>query len=424
MKQFLSALAAVFCLLQHLPAQVLTISDVLASAAQDTRWQQNQALQHTAQGLNMQDPLLRQIALRVGINGSVLGDTIYGYLRNEDTYQLQVGFNSLPERRRQRQVKTAEVAVLGAEGRLLQQDALIDRYEALAGYLFVEPKRAACLRLDSLLEKEHLILREMLITGVLDVKIPKVVNVEEDRNRNRLTLQELDNTLDLHKNRLQQYAGAFSDIDRNGLASLSEIRIRVAALGALPSEQQPLFAQKDSEVAREQANLNYINAQNRQIFNNFSVGYQNPLYLDRPKRFNTFNNFNIRAGFTVPLPANNRFKKSKALLDLQDARNDAAWAREETRRDLAQQLVRLHNLFREYDAVQDRIDNSLIRKMLDNQALRAQILPLEIAELEIAQQKLFVSQASLLADIAEEYVHLLELAGVVGDGRNYLGKGW
>jgi len=126
----------------------------------------------------------------------------------------------------------------------------------------------------------------------------------------------------------------------------------------------------------------------------------------------------------VPLPANNRFKKSKALLDLQDARNDAAWAREETRRDLAQQLVRLNNLFREYDAVQDRIDNSLIRKMLDNQALRAQILPLEIAELEIAQQKLFVSQASLLADIAEEYVHLLELAGVVGDGRNYLGKGW
>lgn len=424
MKQYLSALAAVFLMTMHLPAQVRSTSDVLATAGQDTRRQQNLALQNTAQGLKMHDPLLRQIALRLGINGSALGDTIYGYLRNEDTYQLQVAFNSLQERRRQRQVKTAEVAALGAEGLFLQQEALIDRYEALAGYLFLEPHLAACLRLDSLLEKEHQILREMLASGVLDVKIAKVVNVEEDLNRNRLTLQDLDNTLALHKNRLQQYAGAFTDIDRSGLITLSEIRARAAMLKTTAPDQQPLFVLKDAEVALEQANLQYINAQNKQIFNNISVGYQNPLYLDRPNRFNTFNNFNLRAGFTVPLPANNRYKKSKAVLDLRDAQHDAAWAREATRKDLEQQWLRLDNLFRAYDTAQDRIDNSLIRKMLDNRELRAQITPLDIVELEIAQQKLLVSQAALLADIAEEYVLLLELAGVVGDGRNYLAQGW
>ena len=422
MKQFLPALIAVFFLGQKLPAQVLKTADVLATAATETRVQQQQSLLGTAQGLKMQDPILREISLRIGINGSAQGDTIFGYLRNEDTYQLQAGFNSLRERRYQRQIKTARVAAIAAEGSLLRQEALVERYEALAGYLFADPRRAACRRLDSLLEKEHLILREMLTTGVLDVKVSKVLDAEEDRNRNRLALQELDNTIALHKNRLQQYAGNFNDIDRSDLVTLTDIRANVAALKIAPPAGNPLFETKDADIELEQANLNYIASQNRQIFNNFAIGYQRPLYLERPKNFNTLNNFYIRATFNLPLPVNNRFKKADALLDLREAQNEAAWTREETLGDLDQQFVRLDNLFREYDLAQDRLDNSLIRKMLDNPALRAQITPLEIIELEIAQQKLRVSQAALLSDIAAEYVRLLEYSGAAAQGgsRNYL----
>lgn len=425
MKQFLPVILAVFLPGQQLFAQVIKIADVLATAETETRIQQNQSLLNTAQGLKMHDPLLREVGVRLGTNGSAQGDTIYGYLRNEDTYQLQVGFNSLRERRRQRQIKTARVGVISAEGRLLRQEALVERYEALAGYLFVEPRRAACRRLDSLLEKEHLILREMLTSGVLDVKVTKVLDVEEDLNRNRLSLQELDNALRLHKNRLQQYTGNFSDIDRSDLVTLTDIRANVAALKMAPSANNPLFDAKDADVELEKANLSYISSQNRQVFNNFAIGYQRPLYLERPKRFNTLNNFYIRATFNLPLPANNRYKKADAMLDLQEARNEASWTREETLGDLEQQFVRLDNLFREYDVARERLDNSLIRKMLDNPTLRTQITPLEIIELEIAQQKLRVSQAGLLSDIAAEYVRLLELSGAAADGsgRNYLGAG-
>lgn len=425
MKQFLPVILAVFLPGQQLFAQVIKIADVLATAETETRIQQNQSLLNTAQGLKMHDPLLREVGVRLGTNGSAQGDTIYGYLRNEDTYQLQVGFNSLRERRRQRQIKTARVGVISAEGRLLRQEALVERYEALAGYLFVEPRRAACRRLDSLLEKEHLILREMLASGVLDVKVTKVLDVEEDLNRNRLSLQELDNALRLHKNRLQQYTGNFSDIDRSDLVTLTDIRANVAALKMAPSANNPLFDAKDADVELEKANLSYISSQNRQVFNNFAIGYQRPLYLERPKRFNTLNNFYIRATFNLPLPANNRYKKADAMLDLQEARNEAGWTREETLGDLEQQFVRLDNLFREYDVARERLDNSLIRKMLDNPTLRTQITPLEIIELEIAQQKLRVSQAGLLSDIAAEYVRLLELSGAAADGsgRNYLGAG-
>ena len=117
-------------LLQSLCAQVLTSTDVLKTAAADPRLGQNQSLQRLAGNLKMTDPLLRQIAVRVGTNGSALGDTIYGYLRNEDTYNLQIGFNSWWERKRQRQVQSALVGAYAAETRLLEQQALAERYQA------------------------------------------------------------------------------------------------------------------------------------------------------------------------------------------------------------------------------------------------------------------------------------------------------
>lgn len=414
MKQRLTAAFAAFFLVQCLSAQILKIADVLATAETDTRLAQNQSLQNLAQGLKMHDPLIRQVALRVGINGSALGDTIYGYLRNEDTYQLQVGFNSIRERQRQRQVKTAQIAAIAAEGSLLRQQALVERYQALAGYFFVAPELAACRRLDSLLEKEHQILREMLATGALDVKVSKVLDAEDDRSRNRLAAQELENELALHRNRLRQFVGDFSDLDRSELLALADIRARVAALKAAPPAEQPLLAVKNADVELEKANLGYVSAQNKQILNNFSVGYQRPLYLEYPKRFNTFNNFNARVGLTLPLPSNNRFKKADALLDLREAQNDAAWAREKTEKEVEMQLARLENLFKEHDLAQERLANSLIRKMLDNAALRTQIMPLEIVEMEIAQQKMAIHQAGLLADIAANYVRLLEISGAIG----------
>lgn len=405
-----------FCLLMvlraQLPAQVLTVADVLKTAAADPRIGQNQSLLTLAQGLKMTDPLLRQIAVRIGTNGSALGDTIYGYLRNEDTYNLIVGFNSLRERKRQQQIKTARVESYIAETRLLEQQALVERYQALAGYLFAEPGLAACRKLDTLLEKEHEILRQMLSTAVLDVKVSKVLDAEEDRNRNLLALRELENAQQLQKNRLRQFMGDFSDLDKTGVANLADLKAAVALLKTTPATH-PVFEVKNAETRLEAANLEYITSQNRQIFNNFNAGYQRPLYLERPKRFNTFNNISFRVGLTVPLPGNNRFKKAGALLELREAQNDADWAHLQVEKSLENQFVRLENLFREHALAQDRLDRSLIRRMLDNPQLRAQITPLEIVELEIAQQKLVIAQAGLEADIAVEFVRLLELSGAM-----------
>jgi hypothetical protein len=424
-KRFLFLVFAAFSLVQNLAAQTIKVADVLATASDDVRLSRSAGLQNLAQGLKMHDPVIRQVGVRVGINGSALGDTIYGYLRNEDTYQLQVGFNSLSERLRQRQIKTARIEVLAAEDRALRQQVLLERYDALSGYLYAKPKLDACRRLDTLLQKEHRILRDMLNTGVLDVKVAKVLDAEEDLNRNRVAMQEIENERSLYHNRIRRFAGDFSDLDDSDVAAAADLRTTIHTLQATANQAPNVDLDlKNAEVRLKMAELKYVSSQNKQVFDNFTIGYQRPLYLERPKNFNTLNNISFRIGLTAPLPSNNRFKKSDALLDLREAENDAALVVEERQKDLGNQFVRLDNLFREYDLIQERLDSSLIRKMLENNDLRAQITPLEIVELEISLQKLSITQAGLLKDIAEEYIRLLELTGAVGSnpGTNYLSR--
>jgi hypothetical protein len=102
-------------------AQVRSIPDLLLPTGSDPGVTQFQSLLGTASGLRMHDPLVRQVALRIGFNGNSLGDSLLGYIRNEDAYRLQVGFNSLQERNRQKDIKNAGVGLLNAEYGWIQQ---------------------------------------------------------------------------------------------------------------------------------------------------------------------------------------------------------------------------------------------------------------------------------------------------------------
>ncbi|MBK8748960.1 MAG: hypothetical protein IPM04_14315 [Saprospiraceae bacterium] len=106
--------------------------------------------------------MVKEIALRIGFNGSVLGDTIYGYLRNEDDLRLQVSFNALGVRQKQKEVKSARLQTLTTRQGVLTHSALTDRYEALSEYVYTIPTLDGLKHLDTLLYLEHDIIKSML----------------------------------------------------------------------------------------------------------------------------------------------------------------------------------------------------------------------------------------------------------------------
>ena len=121
-------------------AQVISMEEVLGTAIEDQNVIRYQSIRDMASDLKMHDPMVKEIALRIGFNGSVLGDTIYGYLRNEDDLRLQVSFNALSVRQKQKQVKSARLQTLSTGHAVLSHSALVDRYEVLAEYVYTLPE--------------------------------------------------------------------------------------------------------------------------------------------------------------------------------------------------------------------------------------------------------------------------------------------
>jgi Outer membrane efflux protein len=184
----------------------------------------------------------------------------------------------------------------------------------------------------------------------------------------------------------------------------------------------PLFNNRDAKTQLATADLNYVNAQNRQIFNMLRVGYDYPLYLERPKRFNTVNNFSVRVGLNLPIVGNNNFKQSRAILEQKEAQVEADVIRQQNTQSIDFQYVKIENLLKSYKLCQQQMEQSLIKKMLTNEKLAIQMTPLEIVELQLTQQKMAVRTVELAHDITVDYVKFLELTGAMSAAplKNYL----
>lgn len=397
-------------LLGRLDSQVIRMADVLATAPADKNALKYQSLRDMTSGVKMQDPWIRELALRIGFNGSVLGDTIYGYLRNEDDIRLQVGFNSLAERRRQAGVKSARIGTLSAMYALSAHEALALRYDALARFMYGRIELEALQRLDSLLNREQDILREMLATGILEVKVNRVLSVEEDRNDALLDIREKEDQLALARQKLQDFTGGFTDISREGLATVDDLRAFFLDIAAEGPGNHPSLLFRSAQVRLDSALWQYTSGRNRQVLDYVSLGYQRPLYLDRPKNFNPFNNFAFRVGLLVPLSASNRYRTANASIDLWERQTRADADRLALEQAWREQSERVLHLIDAYALAQERLDNSMIRQMLDSPDLRTHLTPLEYIELEIAQQKMFVRQAELRYALAIAYTRWLALS--------------
>jgi len=239
-----------------------------------------------------------------------------------------------------------------------------------------------------------------------------------------LDINEVEDRVRRAKLEIEKYAGSFSAISMEQLASIEDLRLQFTFLKTSGLVAHPDNLALSAEIQLDSAAFSYSAAQNRQILDYVSLGYQNPLYLDRPNKFNTVNNFAFRLGLLVPITANNRYRKADALLDLKESQFKADEASLERDISWQSQIALLDGLFSDYDLATDLLDNSLIRQMLSNPVLLAHVTPLEIVELEIAQQKLELQQLELAQDIASAYVELLSLSGYLAwnPETNYLAK--
>lgn len=402
-------------------------AEVLATARQDIRVQHSEQLARDASALRFHDPWLKGVEARLGIRGSTLGDTIYGYLRNEDLYGLQITTNSFREIKRQKAYKTAQVNTFAAERTVFWEEALLARYQALAGLYYAGRQVEALEARAALLLKKQELLRRTAEAG-LDLRVKEVISTEEDRLKTANSLLEARQQYKLWEAKIRQFLGTEQplSIDTSDFISIPKIA-QFAQLPAAAAPPEIAYRERVSDL--EQARYAYLHSQNRQILNSLRVNYDYPLYLTRPNRFNTFNNFSVRIGLTLPMPGNNNYSSSRAMLNWREAQYSAQRAAQQFNAQSALQREHLAGLLRFYENLQLQQEQSLIPGLLANEALQAALSPMELVELEITQQQLTLRTLETARDATFSYIRLLSLSGLLVQEPpvNWLseqGKGW
>ncbi len=401
-----------------------TTTQFLQSYRNDERISSNQRLTDWLKKKTFHVPMLRKVELRMGINGSAFQDTIYGNLRNEDAYGIVISPNSFGERRKQKLYKLAQIGVFDAEKSVLLQQALLDRYQVVAELMFAPSLLRERAKLDSFFVQKQQILQKTIENGI-DIKVKDLIDAENDRNALQNVQLDLENQIQFQQNKAQQLANENLQIEENNRIKISNIFEIINALMLQKTAENPIVPFKLAQLKLANANMKVEKSQNRQIFNFFQIYYQNTIFeIPIPDKQKSVNNFSVRVGLMFPIVGNNNFKVAQTGLQAQILSENVGVTQSLTQKNVVLQTEKLQNLKKSYELCSRQIEQSPIKKMLDNEKLLQQITLLEVVELRLIQQKLIVKRAEIEREIAAEYVRLLDLTGAMSASplKNYFSK--
>ena len=405
-------------------AQNISIETVLQSTENDDRVVANRQKAIFGSGLDYRLPFLKKIDLRLGFNGNGSRDTLDGFFRNEDYYAISFTPNIPRERKLQTQIQTAQNLLYNTEYQLLIQQSLSDRYMCLVSLFYGKKILDERLKLRGLYEKKNNLLR-LMIENSLDIKIKDITDVEIDKGTLNNVIVEVENTLATQTIRLKQLLKQETDlnIDFQNFISPTKVASFVENINKNTIPQLPQTNYRAAQIGVSEAEFALENIQNRQIFSFFQVGYNRSVVTEAAlKRFNPSNNLAFRVGLTAPLSANNNLKRSEAALQLKSDELNAQLTAQLLSKSIDIQRVRLENILKSYNITTQNMNESLIPKLLGNATITAQIQPMELIELQIAQQKLNIRNTEISNELTLEYIRFLDISGALYQfrGNNFL----
>ncbi|HRJ14359.1 MAG TPA: hypothetical protein PLI34_05155, partial [Saprospiraceae bacterium] len=238
-------------------------------------------------------------------------------------------------------------------------------------------------------------------------------------------LAETAHVLEENQLRIRQFTGLADnmELDTAHFITADEIAAYLVQSGADASPTAAIQLRSSISDLSEAAYQN-ANAQNRQIFNSLRLNYDHPLYLERPSRFNTFNNFSIRLGLRIPLTGNNNFRSSRAMLEWREDELAAQRTAEMLAAERDRQRLQLAQRIGAYRNYLDQEQQSLTARLLSDAALRPNLSAKELTDMEIIQQKLRLRHIAAAAELTQTYLQLLLLDGKMnaGERRNWLSR--
>ena len=389
----------------------IAMKDVLATARKDDRFVYNQKTLTLLKGMDYRLPLLQKLDLRYGTDD-------YGVNRSQ--YGLGFSFNTFSQMRNQLAIKNAQMGIYEAQNDYLMQQAILERYEILTNIYFSNQLLDKFKTLETLLNLKNSTQREMLQRG-LDVRIKDIVDNENDKNSLQLSQSNLETILANNYQKVKLFLGRQNDldIDFKGMIDVKQIENIVKDLKKRVDFQTPELKLRKTQIGLANAELNLENAMNREYFSSFQLGFE-----QKPKT-NLFENPFFRLGFNVPLMGNSRLKRNELSLDIKEAEDRFNLSILTTQREIKLQIVLIENLLKKYYLFYEKNEKSIVKNILNNKKLTAELTASDLLDLKILQQKADIEIVKIDNDLMYEYVSLLDKIGLLtaSPNKNYLSVG-
>ena len=389
----------------------IAMKDVLASARKDDRFVYNQKTLTLLKGMDYRLPLLQKLDLRYGTDD-------YGVNRSQ--YGLGFSFNTFSQMKNQLAIKNAQMGIYEAQNDYLMQQAILDRYVTLTDIYFSNQLLDKFKTLETLLNLKNATQREMLQRG-LDVRIKDIVDNENDKNSLQLSMSNLESNLANNYQKVKQFLGRQNDldIDFKDIIAVKQVENIVNDVKKKIDLQMPELKLRKSQIGLANAELNLENAMNREYFSSFQLGFE-----QKPKT-NLFENPFFRLGFNVPLLGNSRLKRNELALDILEAEDRFNLTYLTAQKEIKLQIVSIENLLKKYALFYDKNEKSIIKNILNNKKLTAELNASDLLDLKILQQKGDIEIVKIANDLTHEYVALLDKVGLLtaSPNKNYLSVG-
>ena len=403
-------------------AQKIQVSAILASVHKDVELLNNKKTTEYLSGLNYNLPWIKEVELRLGVNGNVTVDKLDGYLRNEDFYSLRVAPNSLRERRFQQALKPAQIDLYQSNNNVILQEVIFEKYLSIMVIYFSQKNIEGKALLKPLFDNKSNILAQMLEQGS-DIKFKDVVEAEYDKNDLLNDLDEFQHNIRDESEKIRECLGLSDsvEIDFTNFITpeLIELRLNRTDLSVM---NNPEIVNQQQKTDYAQAEYNFQHARNRQILTFFQFGYSPQVVDEAPKtKFNPSNDMTFRFGVNVPIKSNNNLKRSETALKVYEEQQEVETLKSQFSTKIELKKTKIIQLIASRRAWQRQHDESLIPKLLKNESIKAQITPLELVDLQIDEIKLQLHQHKLDEKIVLEYLEFLLLSGEILDVNvNYL----
>ena len=387
------------------------MKDVLATARKDDRFVYNQKTLTLLKGMDYRLPLLQKLDLRYGTDD-------YGIDRSQ--YAMGFSFNTFSQMRNQLALKNAQMGIYEAQNDYLVQQATLERYNILTDIYFSNQLSDKFKTLETLLNLKNTTQREMLQRG-LDVRIKDIVDNENDKNSLQLSQSNLETTLANNYQKVKLFLGRQNDldIDFKDIIAFKQIDNIVKDVKKRIDFQTPELKLRKTQIGLANAELNLENAMSREYFSSFQLGFQ-----QKPNT-SLFENPFFRLGFNVPLLGNSRLKRNELALDIKEAEDRFNLSILTTQREVKLQIVLIENLLKKYFQFTERNDKSIIKNILNNKKLTAELTASDLLDLKILQQKADIEIVKITNDLTLQYVSLLDKVGllIASPNKNYLSAG-